>query len=378
MLNLIHESHFGIVKCKQRARTLLYWPNMCSDIETMIKSCTVCLSMLPAQQKEELLPYPNAKRPWERISSDFMEFGGQDYLVVVDAYSNWIEVHRARDKSSKTVIAVLKMLFSQFGIPDIHVSDNVPFNSKEFRDFASGLDMQLVFTSPRYPQSNGRAEKAVAIVKGFLRKGVQSGRELSEFLLDYRASPLNHINLSPASLFLNRNLKTKLPVHYCNLEPKVNLNVEAKFNKRSTDQKRYFDESAKTLPPLAPGDNVLIWNFDKTCWDQGVVVDLGSGPRSYLVRRFQDPPSTCLVRNSKFLRRRCAVNEPLGIEEEEVVTEGDSSGNVLVEPNAEVVEEGTDRSDSAMGDRVGSQEAVVGRTKRHTRPPVHLQNYILT
>ena len=28
MLNKIHESHLGIVKCKERARDILYWPGM--------------------------------------------------------------------------------------------------------------------------------------------------------------------------------------------------------------------------------------------------------------------------------------------------------------------------------------------------------------
>lgn len=33
MLKRIHEGHLGIVKCRRRARELLYWPNMHCDIE---------------------------------------------------------------------------------------------------------------------------------------------------------------------------------------------------------------------------------------------------------------------------------------------------------------------------------------------------------
>ena len=36
MLKLIHESHFGVEKCKSRARELLYWPRISSDIESIV------------------------------------------------------------------------------------------------------------------------------------------------------------------------------------------------------------------------------------------------------------------------------------------------------------------------------------------------------
>ncbi|GFT48419.1 transposon Tf2-6 polyprotein [Nephila pilipes] len=36
MLQLIHETHFGIEKCKKRAIEIMYWPGMNSDIETEV------------------------------------------------------------------------------------------------------------------------------------------------------------------------------------------------------------------------------------------------------------------------------------------------------------------------------------------------------
>ena len=37
MLALIHGTHLGIVKCKQRAREALYWPGMSAQIEDKVK-----------------------------------------------------------------------------------------------------------------------------------------------------------------------------------------------------------------------------------------------------------------------------------------------------------------------------------------------------
>jgi len=36
MLKLIHSSHLGIEKCKRRARDILYWPGMSSQIENIM------------------------------------------------------------------------------------------------------------------------------------------------------------------------------------------------------------------------------------------------------------------------------------------------------------------------------------------------------
>ena len=42
MLELIHESHQGIVKCKQLARDILFWPGMSSQIEEKMSQYSLC------------------------------------------------------------------------------------------------------------------------------------------------------------------------------------------------------------------------------------------------------------------------------------------------------------------------------------------------
>ena len=48
MLELIHGTHLGIVKCKQRAREALYWPGMSAQIEEKVKDCSLCHNYAPA------------------------------------------------------------------------------------------------------------------------------------------------------------------------------------------------------------------------------------------------------------------------------------------------------------------------------------------
>ena len=70
MLPVIHGTHLGIVKCKQRAREALYWPGMSAQIEEKVKDCTICHDYAPAQQKESLIPSPISDLPWAMAASD--------------------------------------------------------------------------------------------------------------------------------------------------------------------------------------------------------------------------------------------------------------------------------------------------------------------
>ena len=54
MLNLVHESHLGIVKCKQRE--VLHWPIMNFDIQATIKNYTKCTDFQRKQPSELLIP----------------------------------------------------------------------------------------------------------------------------------------------------------------------------------------------------------------------------------------------------------------------------------------------------------------------------------
>ena len=56
MLRQIHKSHLGIVKCRQRAREVLFWPGMSLDIEQMITNCSVCAEYAKKQPSEPLKP----------------------------------------------------------------------------------------------------------------------------------------------------------------------------------------------------------------------------------------------------------------------------------------------------------------------------------
>ncbi|GFS38882.1 uncharacterized protein K02A2.6 [Nephila pilipes] len=169
MLQLIHEAHFGIEKCKKRAREIMYWPGMNSDIETVVSECVICEKFKKANSKETLKRHIVPYRPFEKIGMDIMDFCNISYLVLMDYYSKWIEIAELANKCADEVITKLKTGFSRFGVPITVISVNIPFNSYIYKNFSNDWDFNYAFISPHYSPSNGMVERAVGIAKSIMR-----------------------------------------------------------------------------------------------------------------------------------------------------------------------------------------------------------------
>ena len=113
MQHIIHESHLGVEKCKARARTVLYWPGMGSNIEQVVAKCSVHLKYQKSQHKEPMISYDIIDGRWKKIAMDIMTFHGQDFLVLVDYYSKYPEFTQLPDKSAKTIVAHTKSVCSR-------------------------------------------------------------------------------------------------------------------------------------------------------------------------------------------------------------------------------------------------------------------------
>jgi len=58
------------------------------------------------------------------------------FLVTVDAYIKWLEVHAVENATSETTIRKLNQIFTMHGLPETTVTDNgTVFTSREFQNF---------------------------------------------------------------------------------------------------------------------------------------------------------------------------------------------------------------------------------------------------
>ena len=178
------------------------------------------------------------------------------------------------------VIQHIKSIFARHGITDIVISDNgSQYSSEEFHQFSTTWAFVHKTSSTTYPQSNGFAERNVQTMKRLLiTKAKASNQDPYLSLLSYRNTPFQQMG-SPAQLLMNRRLRTDLPTHPKELLPKLtDLKATKKaLEQRKLEQKRYYDRSAKELPPLHPNDSVRIYHKGK--WEPAVVIDLDETPK---------------------------------------------------------------------------------------------------
>ena len=135
-----------------------------------------------------------------------MKCWDKDYLVTVDYYSNFWEIENTL---SSTIINKLRSHFSRHGIPDIVFSDNGPqFDCSEFRKFASLWEFKHETSSSLYPQSNGKVKQAVKTAKQQMRKAIHDQKDPYLAILDFRNTPTQGFNTSPAQRLMNRRTNT--------------------------------------------------------------------------------------------------------------------------------------------------------------------------
>ena len=113
--------------------------------------------------KEPIITKLKPERPFQELAGDFCCYGGKNYLILVDCYSDWPEIiPMSQDTVTSKLVSALRQSFCRVGVPDIFWSDQGPqFMSSQFQNFAKQWGFRHLTSSPRYPQSNGKAEATV-------------------------------------------------------------------------------------------------------------------------------------------------------------------------------------------------------------------------
>ena len=306
ILEKLHESHQGLTRTRQRTKNAVWWPGLSHDLQTMSDSCTTCKMRQQAQNHEPLQTFEPAIRPWSRVAVDLADYEGRDYLILVDAFSRWIEIKGMASTTSSAVIKKLREIFTIHGYPDEIHSDNGPqFASDQFRQYTKYCGSVHKTSSPYFHQSNGLVERAVQTAKGIL-----SLDNPEHGLLDYRSTPCTVTGVSPAQCLMGRQLRTRVPVLDSQLRPQlVSPEQVRERDRRAKDSyKAHYDRrhGARELSPLIPDQPVLMRvDEEKRGWKRAAKVVSGDGGRSYLV---QAPDGTIYRRNRKHL---LPISQPL-------------------------------------------------------------------
>ena len=239
----------------------------------------------------------SATRPMEILGMDLVQFRRQYALVTVGYYSGFLTYDTLDNETTEAVTAALNNIFRKFGLPEKIISDNGPcFSSNDFRCFCDQLDIGHVTSSPHYHQSNGRAERAVATIEQILKKSA-SNIDITKALTTYLDTPVSDTLPSPAELFYNRRINTRLSMAMTPApltdQQKSNLSDRRSAHLKPVKQDNYI---------YMPNQPIWFTDDDSDEWKPGYVESKDTSPDSYWI--INDKTNRRLRRNKHDIKPR--------------------------------------------------------------------------
>ena len=151
-------------------------------------------------------------------------------------------------------------MFATHGIPEVITSDNVRFGSSEFAVWCQQMGIKHRKITPLWPAANAQVERFNETLEKIIRISNVEGKnwrsELFVFLMNYRNTPHSSTGVSPASLMMNRHIRTKIPQLDLSRPPKVLQMACANDNLRKSKAK---EQRHKATPSnICKGDQVLL------------------------------------------------------------------------------------------------------------------------
>jgi hypothetical protein len=173
MLDTLHAAHQGTAAMRLRAERNLFWPNMSRDISGRRMSCLSCDETTPRQTSEPpITPIP-PEYLFQYVCSDYFSVAGHNFCLVVDRFSNWLQVYNGKG-GAHNLISLLSTCFHSFGIPESLTSAGGPeYTAGNTKEFLEKLGINRRLTSVGFPHANQKAERSVGTAKRVIRDAVK-------------------------------------------------------------------------------------------------------------------------------------------------------------------------------------------------------------
>ena len=144
---------------------------------------------------------------------DYCEYGGRDYIVVVDRVTGYIKAEQTPNQGTDAAIAVIKNWGLLFGYPMRVISDAGGGFRKDFKKKLKILNIRHKHSSDYHPQSNSLAERAVGSLKNTLKKSPKyiSKVDLKEIIFQINLNISQEMTGSANDRFLMRSGRSCMP-----------------------------------------------------------------------------------------------------------------------------------------------------------------------
>ena len=161
----LHSAHQVTTSMRLRAERSMFWPNMAKDIADVRSSCTSCDATFPSQSAEPPITPVSPEYPFQHICSDYFSVAGHNFCLVVDRFSNWLQVFSGKG-GSFTFTKMLGQACHTFGIPESLTTDGGPqYIAEETKSLLRKLGIHHRYSSVGFPHGNQKAERSVGAAK---------------------------------------------------------------------------------------------------------------------------------------------------------------------------------------------------------------------
>lgn len=207
---------------------------------------------------------------------DLFYFGKYTFLIIVDAFSRWIDVNLLKTSNANSIIDHLRRFIVTFGLPREIVSDNgPPFNSSQFIEFCQKQGIKVTKSPPYHPESNGLAERGVQTTKNALKRflldekyrSLTINEQVDNFLFKYRNTPNAVSGISPSAIMFKFKPQTLID----------KLSIKQKTDDKIESQRKIDVVKTKNFPVnnFEKGEKIMYLNhFKSFCkWIPGRIRD---------------------------------------------------------------------------------------------------------
>ena len=314
ILKALHAAHQGITMMCQRAADTVFWPGITVDITRTRENCEACHRIAKSNAKLPPEDITLPEYPFQNICADYFQYQSNNYLIVVDRYSNWPMVFQEKGKA-EGLVSRLRDMFETFGAPEELTTDGGPqFTAAVTQTFLESWRVKHRLCSVGNPHANSRAEIAVKTVKRMLMQNTLPSGSLNcdafkRAMLIYRNSIDPETGTSPSRIVFGRPTRDPIPAPLGKYCPHKAWEITAEqrekaLAKRHAREREKWNKSSKELKPLDIGDNVYLQNLsgnNPLRWETtGVVVE--TKPHSQYAIRV-DGSGRITLRNRKHLRK---------------------------------------------------------------------------
>jgi hypothetical protein len=210
-------AHLGEAKTHHRIREHFFWPGMIRSVQGHIHRCQAC-----QLAKRERIKQAGQLKPVQttevlaQVSMDMLDASettpdGHRYVIVMtDAASGFLMAVPVKDKTAKEAVRAFSRWTAVFRNPHVLITDNgTNFVKGDLPKVLASGAVHLKTSLPDRPQGNGRAERAVQVVRQLVTANSIDGdrpwdQVLPEVVTAYNASKHASTGFSPYFLLFGR------------------------------------------------------------------------------------------------------------------------------------------------------------------------------